>query len=66
LGKSANENLNGLIRYLPKVHFSLITAEQVEMVIENQIIDPEKGINLIPLKKYITEINNNQASAFIN
>jgi hypothetical protein len=33
------------------------------MVIENQIIDPEKRhINLIPLKKYITEINNNQVS----
>jgi IS30 family transposase len=67
--RGANENLNGLIRqYFPKgSDFSLITAEQVEMVIEKLNNRPRKRHQFnSPKEVYLQKLNNNQAFAFIN
>jgi IS30 family transposase len=67
--RGANENLNGLIRqYFPKgSDFSLITAEQVETVIEKLNNRPRKRHQFnSPNEVYLQKLNINQEFAFIN
>jgi len=67
--RGANENLNGLVRqYFPKgSDFSLITAEQVEIVVEKLNNRPRKRHKFnSPKEVYLQKLNNNQAFAFIN
>lgn len=67
--RGANENLNGLIRqYFPKgSDFSLITAEQVENVIEKLNNRPRKRHQFnSPNEVYLQKLNINQEFAFIN
>jgi IS30 family transposase len=67
--RGANENLNGLVRqYFPKgSNFSLITAEQVEIVVEKLNNRPRKRHQFnSPKEVYLQKLNNNQAFAFIN
>jgi IS30 family transposase len=67
--RGANENLNGLVRqYFPKgSDFSLITEEQVQMVVEKLNNRPRKRHQFnSPNEVYLQKLNNNQAFAFIN
>jgi len=67
--RGANENLNGLVRqYFPKgPDFSLITAEQVEMVVKKLNNRPRKRHQFnSPKEVYLQKLNNDQAFAFIN
>lgn len=67
--RGANENLNGLVRqYFPKgSDFSLITAEQVDIVVEKLNNRPRKRHQFnSPNEVYLQKLNNNQAFAFIN
>ena len=67
--RGANENLNGLVRqYFPKgSDFSLITAEQVKMVVEKLNNRPRKRHQYnSPNEVYLQKLNNNKAFAFIN
>ena len=67
--RGANENLNGLVRqYFPKgSDFSLITAEQVDVVIEKLNNRPRKRHQFSsPNEVYLQKLNNNQEFAFIN
>ena len=67
--RGANENLNGLVRqYFPKgSDFSLITAEQVEIVVHKLNNRPRKRHQYrSPNEVYLHKLNNKQAFAFIN
>ena len=67
--RGANENLNGLVRqYFPKgSDFSLITAEQVKMVVEKLNNRPRKRHQYnSPNEVYLQKLNSNKAFAFIN
>lgn len=67
--RGANENLNGLVRqYFPKgSDFSLITSEQVEMVVEKLNNRPRKRHQYSsPNEVYLQKLNNNKPFAFIN
>jgi IS30 family transposase len=67
--RGANENLNGLVRqYFPKgSDFSLITSEQVEMVVEKLNNRPRKRHQYnSPNEVYLQKLNSNKAFAFIN
>ena len=67
--RGANENLNGLVRqYFPKgSDFSLITEEQVKMVVEKLNNRPRKRHQFFtPNEVYLQKLNNNKAFAFIN
>lgn len=67
--RGANENLNGLVRqYFSKgSDFSLITPEQVEMVVEKLNNRPRKRHQFnSPNEVYLQKLNNNKAFAFIN
>ena len=67
--RGANENLNGLVRqYFPKgSDFSLINAEQVEMVVEKLNNRPRKRHQFnSPNEVYLQKLNNNKVFAFIN
>ena len=67
--RGANENLNGLVRqYFPKgSDFSLITSEQVEMVVEKLNNRPRKRHQYnSPNEVYLQKLNISKAFAFIN
>ena len=67
--RGANENLNGLVRqYFPKgSDFSLITAEQVKMVVEKLNNRPRKRHQYnSPNEVYLQKLNSNKVFAFIN
>lgn len=67
--RGANENLNGLVRqYFPKgSDFSLITPEQVKMVVEKLNNRPRKRHQYnSPNEVYLQKLNSNKAFAFIN
>ncbi|ELY1993096.1 IS30 family transposase, partial [Flavobacterium psychrophilum] len=67
--RGANENLNGLVRqYFPKgSDFSLITQEQVTIVVEKLNNRPRKRHQFnSPNEVYLQILNNNQEFAFIN
>ena len=67
--RGANENLNGLVRqYFPKgSDFSLITAEQVQVVVEKLNNRPRKRYQFnSPNEVYLQKLNNNKAFAFIS
>lgn len=67
--RGANENLNGLVRqYFPKgSDFSLITAEQVQMVVEKLNNRPRKRHQFnSPKEVYLQKLNNKKPFAFIN
>ena len=67
--RGANENLNGLIRqYFPKgSDFSLITKEQVDIVVEKLNNRPRKRHQFnSPNEVYLQKLNNNDEFAFIN
>jgi IS30 family transposase len=67
--RGANENLNGLVRpYFPKgSDFSLITTEQVKIVMEKLNNRSRKRHQFnAPNEVYLQKLNNNQKFAFIN
>ncbi len=67
--RGANENLNGLIRqYFPKgLNFSLITEEQVNIVVQKLNNRPRKRHQFFtPNEVYLQKLNNKQEFAFIN
>lgn len=67
--RGANENLNGLVRqYFPKgSDFSLITAEQVGIVVEKLNNRPRKRHKFnTPKEVYLQKLNKNMGFAFIN
>jgi IS30 family transposase len=67
--RGANENLNGLVRqYFPKgSDFSLITPEQVKIVVEKLNNRPRKRHQFFsPNEVYLQKLSNQKAFAFIN